>query len=81
MNTTCENAEKCPIFNGILRGKEFTQQAYRIQYCEAGEVGWKSCKRYQAKEAYGVCPPNLLPNSGLSLQGDAEKYGLSSPAA
>lgn len=74
----CENAEKCPIFNGVLQGKDFTRKAYRSLYCEGGEKGWSTCKRYQAKEAYGQCPPNLLPNSFLSLEKIAERYNLGS---
>ncbi len=72
----CENSAKCPIFSGMLQGKEFTQQAYRSKYCEAGEAGWELCKRYLTKAKYDACPPNLLPNSGMNLEAIAEKYAL-----
>ena len=60
---TCANYEKCPVFNGILEGKEITSKSYKQKYCNAGTAGWNSCKRYQVKEKTGQCPPNLLPNS------------------
>lgn len=59
----CKNYEKCPIYNGILVDKVVTANGYRKRYCEAGESGWSTCKRYQVKERTGVCPPELLPNS------------------
>lgn len=74
MNDVCPNFEKCPIYNDILKDKESTENAYKRQYCEAGEANWLRCKRYLVKEKYGKCPPNLLPNSLLSLEEIAEKY-------
>jgi hypothetical protein len=63
MEQTCKNFEKCPIYSGILTNKEVTAKGYRKQFCEAGEVGWSACRRYQVKELTGKCPSDLLPNS------------------
>ena len=63
MNTICKNYEKCPIYSGVLTGKEITSKNYKLRYCEAGEDGWLACKRFQVKELTGKCPPDLLPNS------------------
>jgi hypothetical protein len=68
MDTTCKNYEKCPIYTGVLSGKEITAKSYRKQYCDAGESGWTACKRYQVKEATGKCTPNLLPNSFQDIE-------------
>lgn len=76
MNSTCPNSPKCPIFNGILAGKEYTAKVYRRKYCEGGEAAFKSCKRYMAKEKFGDCPPNLLPNSNMELDEIGAKYNL-----
>jgi hypothetical protein len=60
----CKNFEKCPIFNGILGGKEATINGYKKKYCTNTAIkGWQSCKRYMVKEKTGKCPPTLLPNS------------------
>jgi hypothetical protein len=67
METLCKNFEKCPIYNGVLKDKTITAQGYKRQYCEAGETGWNSCKRYLVKEKTGKCPPDLLPNSYKSV--------------
>lgn len=67
MDNVCKNFEKCPIYTGILKDKTMTSAGYKKQYCDAGEKGWLSCKRYQVKEASGKCPPDLLPNSFLSV--------------
>ena len=67
-NLTCENFERCPVFNGILEGKEITSKGYRSKYCNAGKAGWESCKRHQVKQITGKCPPNLLPNSMKTIE-------------
>lgn len=64
---TCGNYAKCPIFNGTLKGMEMTAKSYRRQFCEAGESGWTSCKRYQVNLKTGKCPQWLLPNSTKSI--------------
>jgi hypothetical protein len=58
----CPKTPACPIFNGILKGTEFTE-VYKKQYCEAGEAGRNRCRRFQVATATGKCPPNVLPNS------------------
>ncbi|MBN2164954.1 MAG: hypothetical protein JW717_01620 [Marinilabiliaceae bacterium] len=65
---TCPNYEKCPVFNGILEGKEYTANNYRAKYCNAGIAAWQSCKRYLVKEKTGQCPPHILPNSFQSVE-------------
>lgn len=67
MEKVCKNYEKCPIYTGVLLGKEFTARSYRMQFCDAGEQGWSTCKRYLVKEKCGKCPPDLLPNSFKSV--------------
>jgi hypothetical protein len=63
MEAICKNFEKCPIYSGILTGKDTTAKGYKNRYCEAGKDGWNKCKRYLVKEQTGKCPPDLLPNS------------------
>jgi hypothetical protein len=58
----CPKTPACPIFNGILKGTEFTE-VYRKLYCEAGEAGRKRCRRFQVATLTGKCPPNILPNA------------------
>ncbi len=68
METICKNFEKCPIYSGVLVGKETTAKNYKKVYCEAGTEGWSQCKRYLVKEKIGKCPPDLLPNSFKSVE-------------
>ena len=68
MEQICKNYEKCPIYNGILVDKVVTGSGYRKRYCEAGESGWNTCKRYLVKQRTGVCPPDLLPNSFKDIE-------------
>jgi hypothetical protein len=67
MSQLCPSAEKCPIFNGMLKDKVVATKMYQTQYCEAGEEGRNKCRRWQSKERFGKVPPNLLPNSFKSL--------------
>jgi hypothetical protein len=76
MENICSGSAKCPIFNGILSGKEMTSRAYRLQYCESTDQNWHLCKRFMTKKQYGVCPPELLPNSPLTVDQIAAKYNL-----
>lgn len=64
--TICPKTVKCPIFNGILKGTEYTE-TYRKLYCEAGEEGRNRCRRYQVAEKVGMCPPDILPNSSKGV--------------
>jgi hypothetical protein len=61
-SNVCPKTPKCPIFNGILKGTEFTE-VYQKQYCLAGEEGRNRCRRFQVATITGTCPPNVLPNS------------------
>ena len=77
MNTKtdiCLNAEKCPLFLGLLAGKETFTNFYKSTFCEAGVKKYKKCKRYIIKEMYGKCPPDLLPNTSLSIEQIVKKY-------
>jgi hypothetical protein len=62
----CPKTPKCPIFNGILKGTEYTE-TYKKLYCEAGEEGRIKCRRFQVAEKVGMCPPDILPNSIKSV--------------
>jgi hypothetical protein len=62
----CPKTPKCPIFNGVLKGTEYTE-TYKKLYCEAGEDGRNRCRRYQVAQKVGVCPPDILPNSSKSI--------------
>ena len=68
MNDICPSAEKCPIFNGILKDKVITTKVYKSQYCENGEEGRESCRRWQFKQKYWKVPDNLLPNSIKTIE-------------
>lgn len=74
MSNLCPNVEKCPIYSGILQGKTMTIKAYRQLFCESK---FTECKRYIVKEATGVCPPDLLPNSHLSVDEIILNFNLS----
>lgn len=63
----CPKTPKCPIFNGVLKGTEYTQ-TYKNLYCENGEEGRQRCRRYQVAEVVGMCPPDVLPNSVKSVE-------------
>ena len=76
MSTTCKNFEKCPVYSGVLKDKAFAAAAYRRTYCDAGEPGWRSCKRFLVKERTGQCPPDLLPNASASLEQILVDYGI-----
>jgi hypothetical protein len=62
----CPKTPKCPIFNGILKGTEYTE-TYKKLYCEAGDPGRNKCRRYQVASTVGICPPDILPNSSKSV--------------
>ncbi|NLT49331.1 MAG: hypothetical protein GXX85_00240 [Ignavibacteria bacterium] len=68
MADVCPSADKCPIFSGVLKGKEITSKNYRLQYCENGIVGRNNCKRWQCKNKFGKVPEQLLPNSKKTLE-------------
>ena len=63
----CVKSAKCPIYSGILESKEILVQTYKSIYCENGKAGREECKRYQVVMRAGLCPPDILPNSDLSV--------------
>lgn len=63
----CPKTANCPIFNGILKGTEFTE-VYKKQYCEAGLAARQRCRRFQVAAVIGKCPPNVLPNSSKTAE-------------
>lgn len=62
----CPNTPQCPIFNGVLKGTQYTE-TYKSLYCESGEVGRNKCMRFLVKQKVGKCPANVLPNSIKTL--------------
>ncbi len=74
MNIKCPIYEKCPIYLGILKGKTITSKAYVQFFCDSDHH--IKCKKYIVKEATGVCPPNILPNSVLSVDEIIADYNL-----
>jgi len=76
MENNCPHTSKCPIFNGVLSGKEMTANSYKRQYCEAGFARYSTCKRYLSNKEFGICPSNLLPNSPLSVEEIGMRYNL-----
>lgn len=64
----CPKVEKCPIFLENMLSIENAAIAYKSLYCLAGEVKYKSCKRYIVANMVGSCPPNVLPNSTKSVE-------------
>lgn len=71
----CPKTPKCPIFNGVLKGTEYTQ-TYKNLFCENGKVGRQNCRRFQVSELVGKCPPNILPNSAKSVEDIIAKMRL-----
>ena len=63
----CIRSAKCPIYNGILESNEVLIKTYKDLYCENGSKGRENCKRYQVVLIEGSCPPDILPNSDLSV--------------
>ena len=72
----CQNAPTCVLYTGMLAGKEAFTDFYKSTYCNTEEKTHKTCKRFIVKSIYGKCPPDLLPNSSLSIEQIAEKYKL-----
>ena len=63
----CVKSAKCPIYAGILESQEILIQTYKSLYCENGKQGRDHCKRFQVELIAGICPPDILPNSDLSV--------------
>jgi hypothetical protein len=64
----CEKVAKCPIYTGILEANPVLIQTYKNLYCENGKSGREKCKRYQVSSRVGYSPPDLLPNSQVSVE-------------
>ena len=74
MNTNvCEKVEKCPIYLGILKSNEMLTRTYKNLFCENGVEGKNKCVRYQVAKVMGSCPPNILPNTKVSVEEIVEK--------
>ena len=71
----CERAVKCPLFAGLLESNKLLIQTYKHLYCENGEAGRKKCKRYLVAIVAGSCPPDILPNSSLSVDEIIKRMG------
>ena len=67
INKTCFRSTKCPIYSGILESNEILIRTFKELYCDNGEEGRKICKRDQVASIMGFCPPDILPNSDLSV--------------
>jgi len=63
----CERSVKCPIYAGILESNPILILTFKHLYCENGKMGRNKCKRYQVAIKAGSCPPDILPNSHLSV--------------
>ena len=63
----CVKSAECPIYAGVLMSKEILVDTYKSLYCENGTRGRDNCKRYQVAMIAGACPPDILPNSDLSV--------------
>ena len=63
----CERSVNCPIFTGVLEENKVLIQTYKNLYCHAGTTGRKKCKRFQVYMRIDTCPPELLPNSQLTV--------------
>jgi len=63
----CERSVKCPIYSGVLQEKQVLIQTYKSLYCHNGSIGREKCKRFQVVKRIGLCPPDLLPNSQMTV--------------
>ncbi len=72
-NKNCEKSLKCPIYSGILQSNEILTQTYKKLFCESGSEGKNKCKRFQVAKIMGSCPPNILPNTHLTVDEIVEK--------
>ena len=63
----CERSVKCPIYTGVLEENQVLIQTYKNLFCQNGAVGREKCKRYQVFMRIGSCPPDLLPNSQMTV--------------
>jgi len=64
----CVKSVNCPIYKGVLESNKFLIDTFKSLYCENGKEGREDCKRYQVSMIAGTCPPDILPNSDLSIE-------------
>jgi hypothetical protein len=55
------------MYSGVLGSNAVLVQTYKSLYCEKGPEGRCKCKRYQVAALVGSCPPDILPNTQLSV--------------
>jgi hypothetical protein len=67
-NNACPKIEKCPIFQENVFSVENAAIAYKSLFCLAGEIKFKSCKRFIVSNKVGSCPSNIMPNSSKSIE-------------
>jgi len=66
--TTCPKYAKCPIYQKDVFINEKAGITYRKLYCTAGELKFKTCKRYIISEKMGrPAPDHIMPNSSLTI--------------
>ena len=65
---TCPKFSKCPIYQKNLFFNEKAGTTYKNLYCSAGDIKFKTCKRFLIAEKMGRPAPDfIMPNSSLSL--------------
>ena len=62
------NVDKCPLFMGKLATEPARVRFFKSFFCENGKSSHEKCKRYQVQNITGSCPPDILPNSTLSVE-------------
>jgi len=67
-NRICERSAKCPIYTGVLESKGVLISTFKNLYCEKGKEVYQTCKRYRVADIAGSCPPDILPNSRLTVE-------------
>jgi hypothetical protein len=71
----------CPNYNGCQLTKiegfipdQKQKYLYLKSYCEAGEIYWNKCNRYQTKIALNFCPDFVLPDSNFTIEEILDKF-------
>lgn len=73
---TCTKFAKCPIYQKNVFFNEKAGETYKTLYCTAGEVKYKTCKRYIVSEMMGrPAPDNIMPNCSLTVEEIIKKMG------
>jgi len=52
----------------VLESKDVLINTFKNLYCEKGKEARETCKRYQVANIAGKCPPDILPNSRLTVE-------------